>query len=77
MSLRDKVAVTGIGETAYRRGATGSSTELQLEAALLAIAEIHEREITAVGEAQSRTDERLNALITTVERYISEGRNGK
>ena len=45
--------------------------------ALLAIAEIHEREITAVGEAQSRTDERLNALITTVERYISEGRNGK
>ena len=39
MSLRDKVAVTGIGETAYRRGATRSSTELQLEAALLAIAD--------------------------------------
>jgi ABC-type transporter Mla subunit MlaD len=45
--------------------------------ALLAIAEIHEREITDNREAQSRTDERLNALINTVERYISEGRSGK
>jgi ABC-type transporter Mla subunit MlaD len=34
--------------------------------ALLAIAEIHEREI---GE----TNERLNALISTVERYIGRG----
>lgn len=39
-------------------------------AALLAIAEIHDREIKG-------TDERLNALIDTVERHISEGRNGK
>jgi len=38
--------------------------------ALLAIAEIHEREIT-------ETDERMNALINTVERIVSEGRNGK
>jgi ABC-type transporter Mla subunit MlaD len=38
--------------------------------ALLAIAEIHDREI-------KETDERLNALISTVERHISEGRNGK
>ena len=52
-------------------------------AALLTIAEIHEREITAVSEAQTRTDEqraetdkRLNALIKIVERYISERRNG-
>lgn len=45
--------------------------------ALLAIAEIHEREITESHEAQARTDERLNALIDTVERYISERRNGK
>jgi predicted transcriptional regulator len=45
--------------------------------ALLAIAEMHEREITENREAQTRTDERLNALIDTVERYISEGRNGK
>lgn len=38
--------------------------------ALLAIAEIHDRQM-------KETDERLNALITTVERHISEGRNGK
>ena len=52
--------------------------------ALLAIAEMHEREITThereitdYRQAQARTDERLNALINTVERYISERRNGK
>ncbi|HLL70032.1 MAG TPA: hypothetical protein VK363_01290 [Pyrinomonadaceae bacterium] len=66
--------------------------------ALLAIVEIHEREIgelrdsvnatrdsvnavrdsvTAVDERGRQTDERLNALINTVERYISERRNGK
>jgi len=39
VTISDKVAVTGIGETAYRRGATRSSTELQLEAALKAIAD--------------------------------------
>jgi len=38
--------------------------------ALLAIAEIHDREI-------KETDERLSALINAVERHISEGRNGK
>jgi hypothetical protein len=38
--------------------------------ALLAIAEIHDREI-------KETDERLNALINTVERHITEGRNEK
>jgi predicted transcriptional regulator len=38
--------------------------------ALLALAEIHEREIR-------ETDERLNALINTVERHISESKNGK
>ena len=52
--------------------------------ALLSIAEIHEREIATLGENISQvsengraTDERLNALINTVERQISEGRNGK
>jgi len=39
VTISDKVAVTGIGETAYRRGAARSSTELQLEAALKAIAD--------------------------------------
>lgn len=52
--------------------------------ALLSIAEIHEREIATLGERIAQvsengraTDERLNALINTVERQISEGRNGK
>ena len=52
--------------------------------ALLSIAEIHEREIATLGENIAgvsengrATDERLNALINTVERQISEGRNGK
>lgn len=66
--------------------------------ALLAIAEIHEREMQAhERQMQARhqsmqdhqmqlqahereitnTDERLNALINRVERYISEGRDGK
>ena len=65
---------------------------------LLAIAEVHDREIgelrdsvnamrdsvsatseslNAVDERGRQTDERLNALISTVERYISERRNGK
>jgi acetyl-CoA acetyltransferase len=39
MSLKDKVAVSGIGETRYQRGASRSATGLQLEAALLAIAD--------------------------------------
>jgi uncharacterized protein YlxW (UPF0749 family) len=52
-------------------------------ASLLVIAEIHDREIatlresvTAVDVRGRETDERLNALINTVERYISERRNG-
>lgn len=52
--------------------------------ALLSIAEIHEREIATLGEKIAEvsengraTDERLNALINTVERQITEGRNGK
>ena len=51
---------------------------------LLAIAELHEREIQAntqqilsLGETTRATDDRLNALINVVERQISEGRNGK
>ena len=39
-------------------------------AGLLAVAEIHDRQM-------KETDERLNALINTVERHISEGRGGK
>ena len=39
-------------------------------AGLLAVAEIHDRQM-------KETDERLNALVNIVERHISEGRNGK
>ena len=51
---------------------------------LLAVAEIQAGEINdltqavrAVDERQRHTDERLNVLINTVERFIGEGRNGK
>jgi hypothetical protein len=43
---------------------------------LHAIAQIHEGEIMALAESHSDTRERLNALIDTVERVISERRNG-
>lgn len=33
--------------------------------------------VNQLTEAQSHTDERLNIFITTVERYISERRNGE
>lgn len=51
--------------------------------ALLATAEMHEREIQShtqqilsIGENAKATDERLNNLINVVERQISNGRNG-
>jgi uncharacterized sporulation protein YeaH/YhbH (DUF444 family) len=43
---------------------------------LHAIAQIHEGEITALAERQSEVGERVNALVNTVERLISERRNG-
>ena len=58
--------------------------------ALLAITEMHEREIQShtqqiqshtqqilsIGENARATDDRLNALINVVERQMSNGRNG-
>jgi hypothetical protein len=38
----------------------------------------HMNEVVAVmADAQTRTDERLDTFIEVLERYISEGRNGK
>ena len=52
--------------------------------ALLAIAQLHEKEIQAntqqilsLGETTRATDDRLNVLINVVERHIGESRNGK
>ena len=39
MTLRDKVCVTGVGETTYLRGSSQSAFELQIEASLKAIAD--------------------------------------
>lgn len=63
------VRVDRLGESVERiaekveRNAEGIS-------ALLIIAQIHDREI-------KETDERLNALINTVERHVGEGHHGK
>ena len=35
------------------------------------------KQVLVIAEAQARTDERLNTLITVVERFISEYRNGQ
>ena len=46
-------------------------------AALLTLAQMHEGEITRtnqqMNEQFSRTDERINALVDVVERYITKG----
>ena len=39
MSLRDRAAISGVGETRYSRGETREGTVLLLEAALAAIAD--------------------------------------
>jgi transcriptional regulator with XRE-family HTH domain len=43
---------------------------------LHAIAQIHEGEITTLAETQAEVGGRVNALVNTVERLISERRNG-
>jgi coproporphyrinogen III oxidase len=79
-----------LAETQKRGEEKWSRTEEGIRA-LLAIAEIHEKEIQAntqhimaqsqqianLSESTKSTDERLKALINVVERQISNGRNGK
>ena len=72
-----------LAETQKRSEEKWSRTEEGIRT-LLAIAEIHEKEIQAqsqqiasLSQTTKSTDERLNALINVVERHISNGRNGK
>jgi seryl-tRNA synthetase len=63
-------------ETMRRIERAQEQTALQaqrLSGAMLELAEAHTRAENALAE----TNEKLNALINTVERHISEGRNGK
>ena len=84
------VKLDALAETQKRGEEKWSRTEEGIRA-LLAIAEIHEKEIQAntqqilaqsqqianLSETTKSTDERLNALINVVERQISNGGNGK
>jgi hypothetical protein len=75
--------LSALTETQNRAEERWAQTENGIRA-LLAIAELHEREIQShtqqilsIGENAKATDERLNALINVVEHQISNGRNGK
>jgi hypothetical protein len=45
----------------------------RVEEAIIRLVNVVER----LADAQTQTDERLNVFINVVERYMSEGRNGK
>lgn len=90
MEARSSTKIDAIAEAqkeAERRWAQSEGRWARTEEsirALLAIAELHEREIQAntqqilsLGETARATDDRLNALINVVERQMSDGRNGK
>lgn len=56
----------------------GKMGELAESQARMSKMQEHMNEVVAVmAEAQIRTDERLDMFINMLERYISEGRNGK
>src|SRR5262245_12023542 len=82
--------LNGLAETQKRAEERWARTEKGIRA-LLAITEMHEKEIQAnsqqilaqskqiasLGETTKSTDDRLNALINVIERQIANGRNGK
>jgi hypothetical protein len=70
--VKTGVTVGRLSETVDRLSAKVDRTHESV-VALLAIAEIHEREIEGLKDGQVETRERLNALINAVERYVSGG----
>jgi chromosome segregation ATPase len=71
-----------LAETQRRAEKRWERTEESIRS-LLAIAEMHDREIKTIKEAQERTDKqmaetdgRLNTLVDVVERFLSNGRGG-
>jgi hypothetical protein len=89
MQLSDE-RITRLEEMQQRSEEKWARTEEGIRS-LLAVAEIHEREISdlkesiretsviarAATEAGRASDERLNALVIMVEKYLSERRDGK
>ena len=75
--MRDHEAAMRDHEERMRRiEGTQEQTGLQIQhlgRAMVELAEAHTRTENTLAE----TNEKLNALINTVERHISEGRNGK
>lgn len=66
-----------LSEERWKRSDERSERTEESIHALPTTAEIREREIATLGDKGRATDGRLNALISIVERQISEGRNGK
>lgn len=80
---KSNAKIDALAETQRRAEERWTRTEDGIRA-LLAIAELHEKEIRAngdqiksLGETTRATDDRLNALINVVERMLSERRNGQ
>lgn len=62
-------------ETLRRIEGTQEQTALQIQHLSVAMVELAEAH-TRAGNTLAETNDKLNALINTVERHISEGRNG-
>ena len=89
MQAKSSAKIDALTDTQNRAEERWAQTENGIRA-LLAITEMHEREIQShtqqiqshtqqilsIGENAKATDDRLNALINVVERQLSNGRNG-
>ena len=80
---RSSAKIAAVAEAQNRAEERWIRTEEGIRA-LLAIAQLHEKEIQAntqqilsLGETTRATDDRLNVLINVVERHMGESRNGK